>query len=506
MSKHTSARTLALVAPIALAVVFFMNGGTAASWFPHVGGAKAALGLDEAQMGFVLMAMPIGLLSAGLFVPRVIARFGTRGVLVASMAAYAGGIGLAGYWSATSPWLVGVALFIAGAANIGLDIAMTALVGALETRTGKTLNSYFQAAFSVGQLLSAFIASRTIMAGGDAWPHLGVVALVGLALAFTAPLALPSRREPRARMGRPDGRLLVLAAVGIAVLMVEGTVADWSSVFVREELGRPELAGWAYTGFALMMVLGRLVSPRLVDRFGVRGVVAVGGLVVAAGTLLVVTAPSAPQGLAGFTLVGLGAAGIFPTVMSATGDRPTDITLVTTVCYAGFFVGPPLIGFVAHGTSIRVALGLMAVLALAIMVLSSAMRRAVRWTLGPAMMHLVLSWAHSPGPWAGVRWSEVGTLAARALTSGAEVPGQPELRVLGHETRKLHVVVRPGDGDRRDELVSAGPTRLKAIAAAGAGKESWKLERPMPEAREIARVCNLLAGEPGADEERGGRD
>jgi hypothetical protein len=63
----------------------------------------------------------------------------------------------------------------------------------------------------------------------------------------------------------------------------------------------------------------------------------------------------------GFVLVGLGAANIVPLMFGAAGRLPgvspaVSIATVTTLGYAGLLSGPALIGFLAHASSLPIAL------------------------------------------------------------------------------------------------------------------------------------------------------
>jgi hypothetical protein len=83
------------------------------------------------------------------------------------------------------------------------------------------------------------------------------------------------------------------------------------------------------------------------------------------GTTAVVTA-SVPVALAGFVLVGLGLANVFPLSISRAGvlGGARGIALATTVGYTGLLGGPPLVGLLAQGAGLPVALGTVPVLAL----------------------------------------------------------------------------------------------------------------------------------------------
>ncbi|MCW3014592.1 MAG: transporter, partial [Solirubrobacterales bacterium] len=66
----------------------------------------------------------------------------------------------------------------------------------------------------------------------------------------------------------------------------------------------------------------------------------------------------------GFLALGLGLSGVVPTLFRAGADQPGVATggalsLVSSLGYLGFMVGPPLIGGLAELTSLRAAVGLL---------------------------------------------------------------------------------------------------------------------------------------------------
>jgi hypothetical protein len=71
--------------------------------------------------------------------------------------------------------------------------------------------------------------------------------------------------------------------------------------------------------------------------------------------------------LAGFILMGLGAANLVPIFFSAAGRQkvmPASLAIaaVTTTAYAGVLMGPAIIGFVAQATTLSMAFGWLALL------------------------------------------------------------------------------------------------------------------------------------------------
>ena len=68
--------------------------------------------------------------------------------------------------------------------------------------------------------------------------------------------------------------------------------------------------------------------------------------------------------MAGFVLIGRGAANIVPILFTAAGNQramPASLAVaaITTIGYAGILAGPAVIGFVAHATSLNIAFAML---------------------------------------------------------------------------------------------------------------------------------------------------
>lgn len=77
--------------------------------------------------------------------------------------------------------------------------------------------------------------------------------------------------------------------------------------------------------------------------------------------------------------MGVGYAVIMPLAFSRAAADPflppgTAIASVSTLGYGGLLLGPPLIGFVADATSLRMGFGILAILAALIVVLAYAVK------------------------------------------------------------------------------------------------------------------------------------
>ena len=140
-------------------------------------------------------------------------------------------------------------------------------------------------------------------------------------------------------------------------------------------------AGIGFAAFSITMTLGRLYGDRVVNRLGRFAVVAGGSLCAAAGLLMTITIDNPITAIAGFALVGLGAANVVPILFSTAGNQtimPPHLALasITTMGYAGSLLGPTLLGFVAQISSLSLALGVIVMLLLAVCASSRAIIRS----------------------------------------------------------------------------------------------------------------------------------
>ncbi len=215
----------------------------------------------------------------------------------------------------------------------------------------------------------------------------GVMALLSCRFLLPGHDPLPDSAEPptavtglgpSARSGRPAtgkyGMLLLLVIIGSAGALMEDAGNSWSAIYLSETLGAPALlAGAGFIALQGMQVVGRLLSDRLVDRFGQRSVASAAGLIVVVGMGLALVFPSLVGTIIGFGLTGLGAAPLIPAAVHAAdelpGFRPGEgLTIVSWLLRIGFLISPPIVGWVADALSLRLGLLLVPAAGLLVMV------------------------------------------------------------------------------------------------------------------------------------------
>ena len=355
----------------AIFAIFLVSGLSIATWASRVPAIKATLGIDNVQIGGVLLVG--GLASIlGLSVSSVIvARFGARRGMLVLMLVFAAGLAVIGLGTdiAGSVPLVVLGLVMWGFGNGALDVMMNVEGAAIEAESGRTLLPLFHAFFSAGTVVGAGLGVLLISLGSNVFVHLAIVAAVIAVVACVSIANVPDRAqtgdpaadEPagwKARLGVAlsawrEPRTYALGVVMLGMAFAEGGANDWLALGVVEGHGAPqEMGALGLTVFSVSMTVVRIFGGPLVDRFGRVAVLRVLSVAAVAGLLLFILAPTTPLVFVGAALWGVGASLGFPLGMSAAGDDPARaaarVSAAATIGYVAFLAGPPLLGVISE--------------------------------------------------------------------------------------------------------------------------------------------------------------
>ena len=373
----------------AVQALFLLNGALFATWASRVPAAQAAHGLSNGALGLALFSIAAGAVMAMPLAGMLTARIGSDQVCRISALIYA--VMLPVIMLAPGLPAFIMALFCFGASHAALDVAMNAQAVAIEKRYGEPIMSSFHALWSIGGLVGAATGGLLAAHGVKPMTHFTLIALC-----FGATLPLVSRRllhVPEERFADPDSpakaplyslpsrAMLALGLVALCVMVGEGAMADWSAVYLRNNIGTAEgVAAAGYATFSIAMATGRLLGDRLTARFQPVNLVRAGGTLAATGLLLTIIFGNAAVTLAGFALVGLGFATVVPIVFTAAGNTRgvapgVALASVSSLGYLGFLFGPPVIGFAAEALGLRGALGIVVLTSLIAVTLAPAVVR-----------------------------------------------------------------------------------------------------------------------------------
>lgn len=388
--------TNALRARKATQAMFLICGLGISSWAPMVPYAKDRLGLNNADLGLLLLLLGAGAISMMPIGGIIAHRFGSR--VVIKYAALLVAVTLPLLLLISSPILMGLVLFAFGSGIGVVDVAMNAHGVQVQNDLEKPIMSSLHGLFSVGGLLGSLGLGFLMKFGLS--PIIAAIC-ISSALIFILfynyrfLFDMKEEKEIIARFSESpvekvngqkfswlSGTVLFLGFMCFSVFLSEGAMLDWSAIFLRDNKGlNPELAGMGYAAFSVAMAIMRLLGDKIVDRFSGKTVVVTGSLLAAAGLSIAILSPWVWLALLGFILLGIGAANIVPVFFSEGGrikSVPATVAIpaITTIGYAGQLAGPALLGFVAFEFSLDIAFGFIAAL-LIIVAISYGFRKTI---------------------------------------------------------------------------------------------------------------------------------
>jgi MFS family permease len=365
----------------AISLYFFFAGLIFSSWASRIPDVKDMFSLNEAELGAVLFMLPLGALLALPVAGWVVQRLGSKLASVSSILLYTVLLFLIS--KAQSVFSISIVLFLFGVIGNFANIAMNTQGLSVQHMLGKPILSGLHAMWSLGAFLAAAITGWTMSVGYSMEMHFGMVAFAAALVAVFFSFSLikdTAGDHPQKVFALPNRGLLLMGIICFCVAMSEGAMADWSSLYYRQvvqELNKISTVG--YTAFALCMALGRFFGDRLLQAFGFSTVLKLNGILVCIGMSLALAVNTAEAVIIGFALVGFGVSSVIPIVYMLSAKSKSmapsaAIAAVSSIGFTGFLFGPPIIGFIAKETGLRMALSIVAFLGMMIWLLSIRMR------------------------------------------------------------------------------------------------------------------------------------
>lgn len=361
--------------------MFFFMGVVSMAWVARIPEIRDANGLNNAQLGLILISSTIGAITGAQLSGRLVHTYGTKPIL--RIATVIMPIGLILMGTSTSPLTLIAGLFVMGLGYSSMDISSNIQAVIVEKHLGKRVMSSFHAMWSCG-------AFSTTVLGGAIAKHVSPrdnLVGVGIACFF---LFIPSvlkllppeldehsggEEETEAKIPFFSKSVLPLWGIGVGLLgglIAEGAASDWGAILLRDDMGFGiGVNASAFAVFALAMIVSRFLGDRMLDYFGPRKTVLLGGYVGGAGlgigiAIGVPLSHSHPL-LAliivntGFACAGFGIGPMFPAFILAASEIPgvassVAIARVGVIGLAGYFIGPSITGALAQLTSLPVAM------------------------------------------------------------------------------------------------------------------------------------------------------
>lgn len=231
--------------------------------------------------------------------------------------------------------------------------------------------SWLHCMWGLGATISPYIMSCAIGAGAGWRQGYGIVSVIQICLTAVLFLSLPlwkrtDKKETEQAKIKPLSAKEILSVRGAAPCFIlffgycalEQTVMLWTSSYMISHNGiSAETAAGFASLFFIGIMLGRGVNGFLTFKFGDRTLIRAGLLIILAGLLLVIVPDVLPLTVAGFIMIGLGCAPVYPCIIHMTpalfGQDKSQamIGVQMASAYLGSLAAPPLFGVIANATT-----------------------------------------------------------------------------------------------------------------------------------------------------------
>jgi MFS family permease len=348
---------------LAVSLFYFAQGLCFASWASRIPEIKINLNLSDAQLGSILLGLPVGQLLTMPISGRLVTAFGSRNVLIAVGPFYT--LALTTIGLATTGWQLALCLFLFGIVGNMCNISLNTQGVAAEKMYGKPIMTSFHGAWSLGGFTGALVGLLIINLHQTPYVHFWIItAFVWLHILINykhlVPVEKPVATKVKSKLfTMPEGVLVQLGIIGFCSMATEGAMFDWSGVYFKDIVKAPAaLVVLGYASFMIMMASGRFLGDKMITKFGRKRWLQFSGIMVSAGMFTSVIFPYLIPATIGFMMVGIGVSGIVPMVYTIAGNSKTiapgmALAMVSGVSYFGFLLGPPLIGYISALASLR---------------------------------------------------------------------------------------------------------------------------------------------------------
>ncbi|MCZ8330367.1 MAG: MFS transporter [Flavobacterium sp.] len=369
----------------ATALFFFGMGFSFATWASRIPDIKSMLHLSEADLGGLLFALPVGQLIAMPFSGKIVTKYGSKQITIFGLLLYSACMPLLGL--ATSKVELGLALLLFGFFGNFCNIAVNTQGVYTQQLFEKPIMGSFHGSWSLAGFCGALVGLIMVSLELSVFNHF-IIAFAMVCLLVLANYSFLIKAKTKeleeqtsySFFKNPNMNLIWLGVICFCCMASEGIMFDWSGVYFKEIVKAPGgLVVLGYTTFMVSMASGRFLSDILVHKYGAKKVLIISGIVISSGLYLAVVLPYLIPCTIAFMMVGFGVSNVVPIIFNAAGNIKNvppgiALTIVTSISFLGFLIGPPLIGFIAEMTSLQYSFAFIGIFGVFISILVSRLK------------------------------------------------------------------------------------------------------------------------------------
>ena len=325
------------------------------------------LGVPVSYMGIVSMVISGGTIVSSLMSDRLTRKFGARVVTVVSVFLTAGA--LFGFSFSDRFWML---ILFAVPYGLGAGAIDAALNNYIALHYSARHMNWLHCFWGVGTIVSPFIMSYALTSStwNDGYRIVGYIQLGIAALLLVTLPVWRIHKNAEATEQKSIGLLGALKIKGVPLILIgffaycaaEATAMQWASTyFVEVKHISEEQAAQFASLFYIGITAGRFLSGFVSGRIGDRRMIVIGACVLTAGIILLVIPADVPAlALAGFVIIGLGCAPVYPAIIHSTPanfgteNSGAIIGIQMASAYVGSTFVPPLFGLIANRTDFAI--------------------------------------------------------------------------------------------------------------------------------------------------------
>ena len=344
-----------------LSVFFFLSGVCFSTWASRIPTIKTDFGYNEAELGTLLLCMPISSLLGLPLSGWLISKYDSRKPMTVAFMLLGISLSLVGFSTNTIMLVLSICLFSFSMRIMSISVNTQAI--ALQKKFERKINGSFHGLWSTGGIAGVGISTFLVAMNVSMSTHLlmiGILTLITTVYSYRFLLRNDRSTSPnKPGFGKPDPYIVYLGLLVFFAAICEGGMFDWSGVYFREVVN-VDLFTLGYLIFMIFMAISRFASDQIIEQFGMSKTYIGSASLVFVGIALAVTFPYFWPAIIGFCLVGFGTASIIPMTFLLAGASKKyspgiAISIIATYSIVGMLIGPPMIGYIAHAFSLRIA-------------------------------------------------------------------------------------------------------------------------------------------------------
>ena len=344
-------------------VGFFIYAFSLGAMFPRLDDIQTSLEIDKAELGLLLLCIPLGLQITLLFADRLVRAISLKNVICLGIPS----ICFTQFAAVAVNQIAFFAFFliICGAFVAVVEVAIYLEADRVEHALGSRIMNRSHAFWSIGffsaAVVGALFSQFKVMLEIHFLLVCGIAFLISKIIFEDYIVASPRHTNVTKikKFSLPTGPIFVMVLFTMSAMLVEGASIDWSVIFMREiHSASPFISGFSLAMAAFSQALVRFFGDNLLNKFGPILISVASLFFMFLGIFLVVLSNSSTLAIFVFLFLGAGWAVIFPMAISiaaSRSDRPaeTNVASLTQFAFGMFLLGPPILGFVGEAYSLR---------------------------------------------------------------------------------------------------------------------------------------------------------